>query len=113
MANPDHAAIEHYWRDGRSAMEIILGAMIRDEKTEFNNILDFPSGYGRIARHLVAAFPTAHVTACDIEEIMVATSWQSHTVRGAMAGALKKKLGLNVTSEKDDKRGRVYKIPAA
>ena len=48
-----------------------------------------------------------------IEEIMVATSWQSHTVRGAMAGALKKKLGLNVTSEKDDTRGRVYKISAA
>ena len=48
-----------------------------------------------------------------IEEIMVATGWQSHTVRGAMAGALKKKLGLEVTSEKVENQGRVYKLPAA
>ncbi|MEQ9636562.1 MAG: DUF3489 domain-containing protein [Devosia marina] len=47
-----------------------------------------------------------------IEEIMAATNWQSHTVRGAMAGALKK-LGLEVTSEKVEGRGRVYKLPAA
>jgi len=45
-----------------------------------------------------------------IEEIMAATGWQSHTVRGAMAGALKKKLGLTVTSEKVADRGRVYHI---
>jgi hypothetical protein len=48
-----------------------------------------------------------------IEEIMAATGWQSHTVRGSMAGALKKKLGLEVTSEKVENRGRVYKLPAA
>ncbi len=48
-----------------------------------------------------------------IEEIMAATGWQSHTVRGAMAGALKKKLGLEVTSEKIEDRGRVYKLPVA
>ncbi len=46
-----------------------------------------------------------------IEEIMAATGWQSHTVRGAMAGALKKKLGLEVTSEKVEDRGRVYSLP--
>jgi hypothetical protein len=48
-----------------------------------------------------------------IEEVMAATDWQSHTVRGAMAGALKKKLGLEVTSEKVEGRGRVYRLPAA
>ena len=48
-----------------------------------------------------------------IEEIMAAANWQSHTVRGAMAGALKKKLGLEVTSEKVEGRGRVYKLPTA
>ena len=46
-----------------------------------------------------------------IEELTAATGWQSHTVRGAMAGALKKKLGLEVTSEKLEGRGRVYKLP--
>jgi hypothetical protein len=48
-----------------------------------------------------------------IEEVMSATGWQSHTVRGAIAGALKKRLGLTVTSEKVDGRGRVYRLPPA
>ncbi|MBC7286048.1 DUF3489 domain-containing protein [Hoeflea sp.] len=48
-----------------------------------------------------------------IEEIMAATEWLGHTVRGAMAGALKKKLGLEVTSEKVEGRGRVYRLPAS
>ena len=45
-----------------------------------------------------------------IAEIMDATGWLSKTVRGAIAGALKKKLGLKVTSEKVERRGRVYRI---
>ena len=45
-----------------------------------------------------------------IDEIVTATAWRSHTARGAMAGALKKKLGLTITSEKDETRGRVYRI---
>ncbi len=48
-----------------------------------------------------------------IAEIVEATGWQPHTVRGAIAGALKKKLGLDVTSEKVEGRGRVYKLPPA
>ena len=48
-----------------------------------------------------------------IDEITAATGWQSHTVRGAMAGALKKKLGLEVTSEKVEGRGRIYRLLAA
>jgi hypothetical protein len=46
----------------------------------------------------------------SIEEIVKAFGWQPHTVRGAIAGALKKKLGLEVTSEKVEGRGRVYAI---
>jgi hypothetical protein len=45
-----------------------------------------------------------------IEEIVKKFKWQAHTVRGAIAGALKKKLGLNVQSEKVENRGRVYRI---
>jgi hypothetical protein len=45
-----------------------------------------------------------------IDEIVAATGWQPHTVRGAMSGALKKKLGLTITSEKVDGRGRCYRI---
>ena len=46
----------------------------------------------------------------SIVEITKALDWQPHTVRGAIAGALKKKLGLKVESEKVDNRGRVYRI---
>jgi hypothetical protein len=45
-----------------------------------------------------------------IAEIVAATGWQQHSVRGAISGALKKKLGLAVTSEKVDGRGRIYRI---
>ena len=45
-----------------------------------------------------------------IDEIVKALDWQAHTVRGAMSGALKKKLGLKVGSEKVDGRGRVYRV---
>jgi hypothetical protein len=45
-----------------------------------------------------------------IEELVEATQWLGHTVRGAMSGALKKKLGLTITSEKVDQRGRVYRL---
>ncbi|SFB97181.1 DUF3489 domain-containing protein [Tropicimonas isoalkanivorans] len=46
-----------------------------------------------------------------IDEIVAETGWQPHTVRGAFAGALKKKLRLEVTSEKVEGRGRVYSLP--
>ncbi|MEI4263426.1 DUF3489 domain-containing protein [Roseovarius sp. D0-M9] len=49
----------------------------------------------------------------SITEITAATGWQAHTVRGAISGQLKKNLGLAVTSEKVDCRGRVYKLPVA
>jgi len=45
-----------------------------------------------------------------IDEIVEATGWKPHTIRGAMSGALKKKLGLTITSEKVEGRGRVYAI---
>lgn len=45
-----------------------------------------------------------------VEEATTTFGWQPHTVRGALYGALKKKLGLDVTSEKVEGRGRVYRI---
>jgi hypothetical protein len=45
-----------------------------------------------------------------VEQIAEATAWRNHSVRGAMAGGLKKKLGLTITSEKSDTGARVYRI---
>jgi hypothetical protein len=48
-----------------------------------------------------------------IAEIMAATGWQQHTVRGALAGSITKKLGRTLTSEKVEGRGRVYRSAKA
>jgi hypothetical protein len=47
-----------------------------------------------------------------VEEMIEATGWQSHSVQGVMSGVLKKKLGLAIISEKEQ-RGRVYRIGGA
>lgn len=46
-----------------------------------------------------------------IDEVAAAMGWQRHTVRGLISGALKKKLALQIISEKTE-RGRLYRIPA-
>ncbi|MDP1656790.1 MAG: DUF3489 domain-containing protein [Polaromonas sp.] len=45
-----------------------------------------------------------------LAQMTEATGWQVHTVRGTMAGALKKKLGLEITSEKQPGTDRIYRI---
>ena len=47
----------------------------------------------------------------SIEEIMAATGWQAHSVRGAISGQVRKKLGLEVASDKVDglRRYRIAK----
>lgn len=46
-----------------------------------------------------------------LQQIVEATGWQPHTARGALAGALKKRLGLTILSQVEQGRGRVYRIP--
>lgn len=45
-----------------------------------------------------------------ILQIMEVTSWQCHTCRGFFASALKKKLGLTLTSDKPEGGERIYKL---
>jgi hypothetical protein len=46
-----------------------------------------------------------------IEEMMILTGWQAHSLRGAISGALRKRLGLNVvTSPAVNGQSRVYRI---
>ena len=45
-----------------------------------------------------------------LNQLVETTGWQAHTVRGAMAGALKKKLGLTIISDKVMGQERTYRI---
>jgi hypothetical protein len=45
-----------------------------------------------------------------IADICASTGWQAHTTRGFFAGAVKKKLGLTLVSEKVDQGDRVYRV---
>ncbi len=45
-----------------------------------------------------------------LKDIMSATAWQAHSVRGFISGTLGKKMGLSVVSAKNEGGDRVYRI---
>ena len=45
-----------------------------------------------------------------IQELMQATHWQAHSIRGFLAGSLSKRHGLAVTSEKPEGKARRYRV---
>jgi hypothetical protein len=47
----------------------------------------------------------------NLKQIMKATGWQPHTVRGFIRGTLGKKMGLSVTSMKGGDGERIYSLP--
>ena len=48
-----------------------------------------------------------------IDEVMKATGWQQHSVRGFFAGTVSKKLGFELTSDKPEGEERRYSIKVA
>jgi hypothetical protein len=49
----------------------------------------------------------------SVAELGKATGWQAHSVRGFMSGTLKKRKGLEIVSENDEKGVRRYRIAAS
>ncbi len=45
-----------------------------------------------------------------IADLMAATGWQAHSVRGFLSGTVKKQMNLNVLTTKDGKGARRYRI---
>ena len=48
-----------------------------------------------------------------LEQMMALTGWQPHTVRGAISGVLRKRLGLNVVCDSVGSEARCYRIVSA
>jgi hypothetical protein len=64
---------------------------------------------GRSTKHARIITMLRKPAGSTIAAIMTATDWQQHSVRGFLAGVVRKKLGLNLVSEQTD-MGRVYRI---
>jgi hypothetical protein len=46
----------------------------------------------------------------SMNELQKATDWQAHSVRGFISGTLKKKMGMDIVSTKQDNGERVYLV---
>ncbi|NDB69456.1 MAG: DUF3489 domain-containing protein [Methylocystaceae bacterium] len=69
-----------------------------------NNPIILPTKRARVLDLLKAS------EGASIVELMQATSWQRHSVRGFLSGTIKKKLGLSLISTISEQGLRRYKI---
>jgi hypothetical protein len=49
-------------------------------------------------------------TGASLHELIKATGWQPHSVRGFLSGTLKKKMGLKLESSRREDQDRVYRL---
>ena len=59
---------EWYFAVGESALRVIRLAVAASWLSEVRSILDLPCGHGRVARYLRAAYPTAQLYFCDLDQ---------------------------------------------
>jgi hypothetical protein len=64
----------------------------------------------RVTKHDRILTLLARREGATIPEMMEATDWQQHSVRGFLAGTVKKKLGFTLTSKKAEGELRHYRI---
>lgn len=67
----------------------------------------------RVSRSTIASWLClAGAEGATVTEMMEASGWQQHSVRGFLAGTIKKKLGFILTSSKTAGELRRYRIDA-
>lgn len=95
---------------GVQKMDAIDGVARRDT-THGPQKLEATSRSIRPGTKLVAIIEAMrHPGGATIAQMMAGTGWQAHTVRGAISGMVRKRLGLNVTLEPNDSGERVYRV---
>ena len=65
---------------------------------------------GRVTKHAQLLQLLNRPEGASIEDMMQATEWQQHSVRGFLAGTVKRKMGLALTSSKAEGEVRRYRI---
>lgn len=73
---------------------------------------DQQSGQAPTTKHAQLLKLLSRPEGASIEELVRATNWQQHSVRGFLAGTVKKKMGLAVSSSKADGELRRYRVVA-
>jgi SAM-dependent methyltransferase len=76
----------HYLSVGLSAFESITAALKAGGIDKLSTILDMPCGYGRVARVLRAAFPTAEISVSDLDADAVAFCAQQFDTKPLISG---------------------------
>lgn len=84
------------------------GVAKRDTTDDLQLLEGIPVRPGTKLAVLVMAL--RHPQGATSQQLMLATGWQPHTVRGAISGMLRKKLGLNVVLAQNDSGERVYRV---
>jgi 2-polyprenyl-3-methyl-5-hydroxy-6-metoxy-1,4-benzoquinol methylase len=77
--------IEHYLSVGADALRVIVNALVGNLRSPPTTILDFPSGSGRVTRHLRAFFPNANITVCDLYDYHVQFSADTFAAEGIIS----------------------------
>jgi hypothetical protein len=67
---------------------------------------------GRVTKHALLLQLLSRPEGAGVEDMMRATEWQQHSVRGFLAGTVKKKMGLALASSKAEGEVRRYRIIA-
>ena len=79
------AKLDDYELVGESGLQVVLSALAISRKQTVYRIMDFGCGYGRIARYLRAAFPTAKMWCSDIDPDAVAFCAKTFDAQGVQS----------------------------
>src|SRR6266403_844463 len=105
-----HSRTEDHTSERQSRRELVCRLLLEKEKGNFFFHDTATTEIHTLSLH--DALPIAMLrtpAGATIASLVTATKWQQHSVRGFLAGVIRKKLGLNLVSEQTDK-GRVYRI---
>jgi hypothetical protein len=95
-----------------AAAETAIASPTRRSRTSTGKRTKTPTAVDRTGdtKHARLLFLLGQPAGASIDDMIKATDWQQHSVRGFLAGTVKKKLGLELTSSKSDGEARRYRI---